>query len=156
MVWGSDMCPKFFLLIFILTSSLKDFIHLFLERGERREQKREKTSMCGCISCALYWGPGLQPRHVLWLRIELVTLRFISPPSIHWATPARVSCYFFKNSFLIYWFEREQDISFVVLLSYAFIGWFLYLPWLGINPTTLVYWDSSLTNWATPPGSLSW
>ena len=20
--------------------------------------------MCGCLSCAPYWGPGLQPRHV--------------------------------------------------------------------------------------------
>ena len=20
--------------------------------------------MCGCFSCAPYWGPGLQPRHV--------------------------------------------------------------------------------------------
>ena len=30
-------------------------------------------SVCGCLSCALYQGPGLQPRHVPWLGIELAT-----------------------------------------------------------------------------------
>ena len=30
--------------------------------------------MCGCLSHGLHWGPGLQPRHVLWLGIEPVTL----------------------------------------------------------------------------------
>ena len=34
---------------------------------------------------------------------------------------------------------------------YAFIGWFLYVLWLGIGPTTLAYWDDALTNWATRP-----
>ena len=29
--------------------------------------------MCGCLSCAPYWGPGLQPRHVPCLGIESVT-----------------------------------------------------------------------------------
>ena len=37
--------------------------YLFLERGEGRERGRE-TSMCGCLSCAPYWGPGLRPKHV--------------------------------------------------------------------------------------------
>ena len=32
---------------------LKDFIYLFLWRGEGRERGRE-TSMCGCLSCAPY------------------------------------------------------------------------------------------------------
>ena len=39
----------------------KDFMYLFLEKG--REGERE-TLMCGCLSCAPYWGPGWQPRHV--------------------------------------------------------------------------------------------
>ena len=30
--------------------------------------------MCGCLSCAPYWGPGPQPRHVPWLGLELATL----------------------------------------------------------------------------------
>ena len=32
--------------------------------------------MCGCFSSAPYRGPGLQPRHVPWLGIELSTLWF--------------------------------------------------------------------------------
>ena len=52
--------------IFILREFLKDFIYLFLERGEGRETKREgiETSTCGCLSPAPYWGPGPQPSHV--------------------------------------------------------------------------------------------
>ena len=34
--------------------------------------------------------------------------------------------------------ERESERhQFVVLLIYAFIGWFFYVPWPGIEPTTL-------------------
>ena len=43
---------------------IKDFIYLFLDRKEGRKTGRE-TSMCGCLSCTPYWGPGLQSRHVL-------------------------------------------------------------------------------------------
>ena len=39
----------------------KDFIYLFLERGDGKEKG---PSMCGCLSHTPYWGPGLQPRHV--------------------------------------------------------------------------------------------
>ena len=53
-----------------------------------RRRGREK-SMCGCLSCAPHWGPGLQPRHVLWLGIKLVTFWFTGWCLIHWATPAR-------------------------------------------------------------------
>ena len=37
----------------------KDFIYLFLERGEERER-----NMCGCLLRAPHWGPGPQPKHV--------------------------------------------------------------------------------------------
>ena len=44
---------------------LKDFIYLFLERGEGREREGgRETSMCGCFLHTPYWGPGQQPRHV--------------------------------------------------------------------------------------------
>ena len=33
-----------------------------------------------------------------------------------------------------------------------FIGWFSYVPWLGIEPLTWAHWENILTNWATPPG----
>ena len=80
---------------FLKQSFLKDFIiiydcyyYYFLDKGERIG-KDSKTSMCGCLSCAPYWGPGLYPRHVPWLGIELVTLWLTDWHSIHWASPAR-------------------------------------------------------------------
>ena len=39
----------------------KDFIYLFLDRGEGKEKE---ASMCSCLSCVPYWGPGAQLRHV--------------------------------------------------------------------------------------------
>ena len=59
---------------FLNNSFIYLFIH-FLERGEGREKETE-ISMCGCLSCGPHWGPGLQPRHVPRLGIELTTLWF--------------------------------------------------------------------------------
>ena len=56
----------------ILLNFFKKRFYLFILRewgGRGRE-----TSMCGCLLCAPYWGPGLQPRHVPCLGIELATL----------------------------------------------------------------------------------
>ena len=40
----------------------KDFIYLVLEgKGGR---KWARTTMCGCLLGAPYWGPGLQPSNV--------------------------------------------------------------------------------------------
>ena len=70
---------------------------LFLYRGEGREKGRE-TSVCGCLSHAPYWGPGLQPMLVPWLGIERVTLWFAGLHSVQWATPAREVLPFFNAS----------------------------------------------------------
>ena len=43
---------------------------------------------------------------------------------------------------------------FVVPLIHALIGWFLYVPWLGIKPTTLAYGADALTHWPTQAGPL--
>ena len=75
-------------LIGIITPFFKDFIYLFLERGEGREKRKEP--MYGSLSHAPYWGPGPQPRHVPWLGIQPATLWFAGWHSIHLATPARV------------------------------------------------------------------
>ena len=53
--------------------------------------------------------------------------------------------------------ERETDTEtekhpLVVPFMYAFLGWFLYVPWPGIKPATLAYGVITLTNWATWPG----
>ena len=46
--------------------------------------------------------------------------------------------------------EREREKHWpVVPPIYGFIGWFLYMPWPGIKPTALAYWDDALTSWAT-------
>ena len=38
---------------------------LFIFReGEGGRKRARETSMCVCLSCVPYWGPGLQPRHV--------------------------------------------------------------------------------------------
>ena len=44
--------------------------------------------------------------------------------------------------------KRERH-WFVVPLTDAFIGWLLYVPWPGTEPTTLAGWDNALNNWAT-------
>ena len=53
----------------VFCSFLKEFIYLFLERGERKEKERERKKMCKRNSDWLplshpNWGPGRQPRHV--------------------------------------------------------------------------------------------
>ena len=59
------------------------------------------------------------------------------------------------NFYLLIFLERKggrrDKHLFVVPLIYSFIDWFLYVPCLGIKPAILVYQDSTLTNWATPP-----
>ena len=47
---------------------------------------------------------------------------------------------------------RGERRWFIVPLIYAFIGWFLYVPWLGLEPATSAHRDDTLTNWATWPG----
>ena len=53
-------------------------------------------------------------------------------------------------SYLVIW-ERERDWL-TCCPTYAFIGWFLYAPWLQKEPAPLSRWDDALTNWATRPG----
>ena len=63
-------------------------------------------------------------------------------------------------SLLLIFREREEERreggarkehQFVPLI-YACISWFLYVPWPGIKPATLLYWDDALTTWATQLG----
>ena len=52
----------------------------------------------------------------------------------------------------IYWLILRERHQFVVPFIYVFIGWFLYVPWLGNEPSTLAYQDDALTSWTTWPG----
>ena len=65
--------------------SLKIF-SLFLEK--RREKEKERNIVQLPFS-SLNLGPGLQPRYVPWLGIELAAFWFADWRSIHWAIPAR-------------------------------------------------------------------
>ena len=39
-------------------------LFIFIFREGRKGERGRETSVCGCLSHASYWGPGLQPRHV--------------------------------------------------------------------------------------------
>ena len=57
-------------------SFLKKILFIyFLDKGKRRKEERE-TSVCGCLWCTAYWGPGLQPRLVPCLGIKPETIWF--------------------------------------------------------------------------------
>ena len=92
----------------VLNNFFKDFIYfLQIERKGGRKRGRE-TSMCGCLLHAPYWGPGLHPRHVPWLGIELVTLWFTGWHSIHWATPVSTEKEFLPSKTSTQWEGRPN------------------------------------------------
>ena len=49
--------------------------------------------------------------------------------------------------------EREKH-QFVVSLTYASIGWFLYVPWPGMKPATLAHGNDALTHLSKQPQPL--
>ena len=57
------------------------------------------------------WGPGLQPRHVPCLGIELATLWFAGWCSIHWTTPARAHLFFIPNEMLFVFRNKIRAMS---------------------------------------------
>ena len=71
-----------------ITGWNQDFIYLCLFIREEGGETGRQTPTCGCLLRTPYWGPGLQPRHVPWLGIELETFWFTGQCSIYWATPA--------------------------------------------------------------------
>ena len=69
------------------------YLFTFLERGEGREEERERNisgwEIHGCLLRATNWASGPQPKHVPWWGTEPSTFQFRGWHSIHWATPAR-------------------------------------------------------------------
>ena len=47
-----------------LSFFLKILFIYFWREGKGGRKRGRDTSMCGCLSCAPYWRPGPQPRHV--------------------------------------------------------------------------------------------
>ena len=92
----------FFYFYSVTIVCIKDFIYLFLGRGERREKK---INVLQPFTRPPHWGPGLKPRHVPWLGIKPTTIWFVGWHSIHWAIPARALNTFFLKivNQLTYW-----------------------------------------------------
>ena len=78
-------------------SFFKDFIYLFLEREEGRENERERNihvrEKYWLVAFCRYpsWGPNPQPGHMPWLGIEPVTVHFAGRHPTNAATPARAT-----------------------------------------------------------------
>ena len=51
------------------------YLFNFREGWEGGRKKGRETSVCGCLSCTLYWGPVHNPGMCLRLGIKPVTLR---------------------------------------------------------------------------------
>ena len=51
-------------------------LFIYFREGKGGWKRGRETSMCGCLFHAPNQGPGLQPRPVPWLGIQLVTFRF--------------------------------------------------------------------------------
>ena len=85
----TKLCHKYF----DIQLFKKDFIYLFLERGEGKKKEREgnidvtekhqSVSSCMCPN----QGSNLKPRHVPWLGIEPATFWFVGqcPIEPHWS-----------------------------------------------------------------------
>ena len=95
--------------------------------------------MCGCLSCIPYWGPGLLHRHVSWLSIELVTLCFTDPCSMHWATQANHLWLFIssKSWYGSSLFWQHCMYNFHLPLDGAFIA-IGKVGWLGLSYVALL------------------
>ena len=83
---------KWFDFPFVVTNDVEHLFILFIfkvlfiyfqREGKGRRKRGRETSMCGCVSHAPSWGPGMQPRHVPRLGIEPVTPWFTGWCSIH-------------------------------------------------------------------------
>ena len=93
--------------------------YLFLEEAKGRRKRRRETSVCACLLRAPYQGPGLQPRHVPWLGIELATLWFAGWHSVYWVIPARAGL---LKRYIVSCHLQIMRVLFLPL----WIGWFLF------------------------------
>ena len=63
--------------------------------GKGGRKRWRETSMCGCLSHTPFRWPGLQPRHVPWRGIELVTIWFTGRCQSTESQQPGHKCYFF-------------------------------------------------------------
>ena len=126
-------------------------MYLFLEymRGEGGRKRGRGTSMCErhqlVASCMHpHWGPNLQPRHVPWLVIKLVTFRCVGRCPAHWATAVRVrSAVLLTPKWSIIWQRnwdteqsQEENASVSLLKQNSINRW-------GLNISAISTWEQS-------------
>ena len=124
--WESD-CKIVFIFFISLFSLLPIFFkrfYLVLERGEGKEKGRninmqEKHQMVAS-RVPPAGEPGPQPRLVPWpgIEIEPMTFQFTGECSIHWATPARAICPYFKLDTAALSYSKSAK-----LVRYVFFSW---------------------------------
>ena len=92
----SWLCPHITCVIgVILCHSLGQFFkiyYLFIFREKGREGERERNINVWLPFMCPLLGTWPETRHMPWLEMEPVTLRFREGHSIHWATPPRAPC----------------------------------------------------------------
>ena len=94
--------PIFYILLFF-----KDFVYLFFERGEGREEERERNINVWLPLVRPYQGPGPQSRHVPWPGSKPTTLLFTGWHPIHWVTSAGATfCFFLVYFWMLPMFQR--------------------------------------------------
>ena len=76
----------FFLIVF---KALFIYSFIYWKRGREGEREGEKNQCVIASHTCLNWRPNLQPRHVPWLGIELVTFCFAGQCPTNWATLVR-------------------------------------------------------------------
>ena len=96
--------------------------------------------MCGCLSCAPYWGLGPNTRHVPWLGIKPVTLWFTGQLSIHWDIPARAVSIILSMKIISrnYVWRQLQKYQFC-LLSYVILLFWIYFTFISKCYSILMY-----------------
>ena len=83
---------------------LKDFIYIFLKRGEGRDKERERNvdvkenHWSAASLMRPNWRPNPQPRHVLWPGIEPVAFHFVGRQPANRATLVRTEIHYFKTN----------------------------------------------------------
>ena len=123
---------------------------------------RENFKTDGCFVLVIKtnagFGDAFQWKKVLVTKTNIWTFRRNSllqaTTDVHSIIIRFFLSQWFLNCFKNYWLilEREKNTNFVVPVVHAFTGWFLYVPWLGIEPTTLASQDNAPNSWATQAG----
>ena len=80
-----------------------------------RERGREgEKHQCVVASRASHWGHSRQPRHVPWLGVEPMTLRFAGRHSIHWTCQlGQEKGYFLSVRFVVFFLLNVYLIIFI-------------------------------------------